>query len=172
MADIKLQGVDALVGKLASVSKEMKFKGGRFALRKAANLVRDAAIMNARALDDPDTREDISKNVTVRFSTRTFKRTGDLKFRVGIMGGAAQYANTKDNVRARRAGKTYATGGSSANPGGDTWYWRLLEFGTQFIAARPFLRPAIENNAQAAIDTFARESERAIDRAVKRQGKL
>jgi len=32
---------------------------------------------------------------------------------------------------------------NSLNKGGDTFYWRFLEFGTKSIKARPFMRPAM-----------------------------
>jgi len=171
MAMNELKGVDSLLAKLDAVTKEIKFKGGRFGLRKAANLVADAVKAGAASVDDPVTANSIARNVAVKFSPRTFKRTGNLLFRVGILGGAQNYANTKDNVRAGRAGKSFVTGGDKSNPGGDTWYWRLLEFGTQNMAARPFMRPALGNNADAAIGTFAREAEKSIDRALKRAKK-
>lgn len=161
MTDNQLQGVDSLIAKLEGISTEMKYKGGRAGLRKAANLIRDAAKSSANRFDDPKTREDIAKNVTVRFSTREFKRTGDLKFRVGVLGGAKSVAKSVGEVK----------GKGKENPGGDTFYWRFLEFGTSKIQAQPFLRPALENNVQTAIDTFARETIKSIDRAIKKAAK-
>jgi HK97 gp10 family phage protein len=32
---------------------------------------------------------------------------------------------------------------------GDAFYWRFLEYGTRYIAARPFVRPAAEAEANA-----------------------
>lgn len=36
----------------------------------------------------------------------------------------------------------------------DAFYWRFIEFGTVKLPARPFLRPALENNQQQAIDAM------------------
>lgn len=154
MADFELQGVDALVAKLDSVSKEIRFKGGRFGLRKAANLVAAAAKEGAAQFDDAETGRSIAENVAVRFSNRTFKRTGDLLFRVGVLGGASIKGSNED--------------GGLKSP---TPHWRLLEFGTEKMRAQPFMRPALSENISACIETFAAETNKSIDRAIKRAGK-
>lgn len=169
--EFKLEGLEELHGKLAEIAVDMKMKGGRAALRKAANVIRNAARANAMKFDDPLTAETIAKNIDVRWNARRFKRTGELPFRVGVLGGAKNYATTKANVRKGRAGESYATGGDKSNPGGDTWYWRFKEFGTQRTRAQPFLRPALENNIDAATDAFVTEYGKAIDRALKRAKK-
>ncbi|HDS3786161.1 TPA: hypothetical protein QCJ34_003499 [Enterobacter ludwigii] len=92
---------------------------------------------------------------------------GNLTFRVGVMGGARQYAQTKANIRKGRAGGTYKTAGDKGNPGGDTWYWRMLEFGTEHAAARPIIRPAMNGIDGPVINVFAEEMEKAIDRAIR-----
>lgn len=163
-------GLEGLREKIQGLKQEVIFKGGRSAVRAAAIVLREQARSNARRLDDYETEEAIWKNIDVRWNPRAFKRTGTLPFRLGILGGAKQYANTKDNVRRGRAGKTYATAGSKSNPGGDTWYWRFLEFGTQHIAARPFLRNVPAQAGQKAIDVFARKFNEAIDRRIRRGG--
>lgn len=166
MAEIK--GADELVKRLKGISDELLRKSGRAALRRAANLIRDKARDNAGRLDDNLTPESIEKNISVRWSARTFKATGDMKFRIGVLGGAQAYANTKENVRKGRAGKMYATQGSKTNPGGDTFYWRFLELGTKSIGPRPFLRDAATSTADAAINTFADALNKALDRAAKK----
>lgn len=171
MADdiqFSITGLDSLLGKIDSIKQETKRKTGRAALRKAANVVRDAAKRNASKLDDPNTANDISANIAVRWDGKRFKKTQDLAFRVGVLGGARQYANNRWNRGKGIEGKTYLVGGDSGNPGGDTFYWRYHEFGTEHVPARPFMRPALQNNIGAATDTFIREYEKGIDRAIKR----
>lgn len=46
----------------------------------------------------------------------------------------------------------------------DAFYWRFLEFGTRYIAARPFLRPAFEAQKRAAIDAMAQKLRERIAR--------
>lgn len=154
--EFSITGLDSLLGKLDSVTDDVKRKGGRFALRKAAQVIRDAAKQNAKRIDDPQTAADISANLVERWNGRLFKRTGDLGFRVGVMGGAG----------GRKSGAE-----QSSLPGGDTRHFRYVEFGTEKTAARPFLRPALESNIGAATDVFVREYERALDRALKRAAK-
>lgn len=169
--EVSLTGLESLLGKMEAVSEVTRNKAGRFALRKAANIIRDRARSNASRVDDPLTKEAIHKNIVASFSSKQFRRTGDLAFRVGVMGGARQYANTKANVRKGRAGRTYKTAGDKGNPGGDTWYWRFLEFGTEHASAKPVLRPAMNGVDNAVISVFAEEMEKAIDRAIRQATK-
>lgn len=169
--EFDLQGVDELVGKLDAVVYETKYKAGRFALRKAAQLVRDKAKANALRLDDPATARSIEKNIAERWDSKLFKQTGDLGFRVGVKGGARQYGDTKGNRRGGRVGETYETGGDKSNPGGDTYYWRFLEYGTSRQRAQPFMRPALANNLDAAANEFIQQFGKGLDRAIKKANK-
>lgn len=170
MADIefKLSGADELLKRMRALPVELRQRPARAALGKAAKLIRDRAAQNALGLDDPATGEQIAKNIATRFSPSYQRKTGDLKVRVGVLGGASQYANTRENVRKGRVGQTYELGGDKSNPGGDTWYWRFLEFGTEKSKAQPFMRPAAEQEGQAAIDLFASELDKAITKLLKK----
>lgn len=166
-----VSGLDGVKAKMAQLKSDANAKGGRTALRKAAAVLREQAQSNARRLDDHETTEAIWKNIDIRWDAKAFRQDGQLSFRLGVLGGARQYSNTRENTRKRRVGKKYATGGNASNPGGDTWYWRHLEVGTAKVAARPFLRPVAEQAGQKAVDTFALEFNRALDRALRRQAK-
>ena len=39
---------------------------------------------------------------------------------------------------------------ATGKAGKNAFYWKFLEFGTKFITARPFMRPAFENKKSAA----------------------
>lgn len=153
--EFSITGLEELLGKLDEVSFDMKRKGGRFALRKAAQVIRDAAKQNAKRLDDPETGRQIAANVVERWNGRLFKSTGNLGFRVGVQHGAVMPEGSNPDT----------------GPNGPTPHWRLLELGTEKMAARPFMRPALEQNINAATDTFIREYEKALDRAIKRARK-
>lgn len=144
-----LQGAEELNQLLKGLTFDLKRKGGRFALRKAANIVRDKAKQNAGRLDDPATGQSIANNVAVRWSGRTFKRTGNLMFRVGVLYGA----------------KLSGEGDKSSPP---TPHWRLLEFGTEKMPAQPFMRPALSDNQQAVAAEFIRQYRKKIDRTLKK----
>ena len=158
--EYKVTGMEELTAKLKTVSSDMQRKGGRYALRKAAQVLRDQARMNAARVDDPKTPEDIAKNVVERWDSRTFNKTGNLGFRVGVLGGARGYAKASGEVK----------GKGKANPGGDTFYWRFLELGTNHIAASPFIRSAM-NRGQEAVGKFINEYGKALDRALRRAGR-
>ena len=153
--EFSITGLDELLGKLSEVTQDTKRKGGRSALRKAAQVIRDAARANAESLDDSATGRKIAANIAERWNGRLFKRTGDLGFRIGVLHGA------------RIGGQ----GNPDEGINGPTPHWRLLEFGTEKMAARPFMRPALDQNAGAVSDVFVREYGKAIDRAIKRARK-
>ncbi|WP_375591599.1 HK97-gp10 family putative phage morphogenesis protein [Chitiniphilus eburneus] len=173
MADsvgFKIEGLDRAIANMKALPKDLRAKGARFAMRKAALVVLAAAQAGARGIDDPKTAESIEKNLVVRFSNKMLKRTGDIMFRVGVLGGARAYANTRENVRRGRVGQSYATGGSKGNPGGDTFHWRFVEFGTEKMPAKPFMRPAMQRAVPEATAVAVRELDKAITRTVKRRG--
>jgi len=155
MDDIQfnLEGLDSLLGKLEAVQYDVKRKGGRSALRKAAKLVADKAKAGALRMDDPGTGRSIADNIGLRWNGRLFKRTGDLGFRVGVQYGAV------------------IKGDPDTSSNSPTPHWRLLEFGTEKMAARPFMRPALASNIDAATNEFVTQYEKAIDRAIKRAAK-
>lgn len=146
----EIQGIKELSAKLLSIGSDLKYKGGRFALRKAANLVAESARRGAMLVDDPETGRSIVDNIAVRFSTRTFKRNGNLMFRVGVKHGAVLKK------------------GGSISANAPTPHWRLLEFGTEEMSASPFMRPALESNVSSATNEFVSQYKKSIDRAIKR----
>lgn len=159
--EFKLEGLDKALATMRGLPVQLRKKAARGALRKAAIVVRNAARANASRLDDPATANNIAKNIDMAFSSREYRLTGDLRFRVGVRGGARKFSNTRQNVRKGRAGKEYVTGGS-------TFYWRFLEFGTQKMAARPFMRPALEANLGRATDAFINELNKQLDRIIRK----
>ncbi|MGY4876506.1 HK97-gp10 family putative phage morphogenesis protein [Vreelandella aquamarina] len=155
---VNVDGMEPLVNRMENMSYDLRKKGGRFAMRKAANLIREKARQNAAQVNDPRTPENIADNIVVRFAPKEFKRNGNLVFRVGVLGGARGYAAASGEV----AGK------GKANPGGDTFYWRFVEFGTSKAPAKPFMRRALSEHVQAATDEFITQYNKALDRAIRR----
>jgi HK97 gp10 family phage protein len=147
---VELVGLDKTLDRLRNFSSEVAKKSARNALRKAANVIKDQAVANALALNDPTTTESVFKNIRVQFASRSTRRTGDPMMRVGVLGGA------------KKSEQTAAT-----NPGGDTWYWRLLEFGTENMEARPLMRKAVDQRMMSVFDVFAYE----LDTQVKKLDK-
>lgn len=174
MADfsVKMTGVEDLSKKLEGLKYDIQRKGGRFALRKAAQVIRDQARSNALNLDDPESSAVIAKNITERWASKFNSRTGDLMFRIGLLGGVfGKLKGDETGVYGSKFTKsTRQKGAVVGGPGGDTRHWGYLEFGTEKMAARPFMVPAMNQSAQAATDKFIAEYSKAIDRALKKIG--
>lgn len=159
MADViqySITGADELNAKIKSVTNDLRFKGGRFALRKAANKLREKVEENAKKIDDPETAEEIAKNIAIRWSPKFFKATGDMKFRVGVLGGAG--GNLKSNQLDHLPGK-------------DTRHWRHLEFGSEHNRAQPFMRKSLPESINQITNEFVNHYGRSIDRALRRAKK-
>lgn len=125
-------------------------RGGRAALRKAAQVVVQKAKAGAERIDDKATGRSIADNIALRWNGRLFKRTGDLGFRIGVLHGAV------------------LKNGGDLSQNAPTPHWRLLEFGTEKMAAVPFMRPALANSISEVTNTFVTEYEKSIDRAIRR----
>lgn len=148
-----ITGTEEIVRKLRLIPEKVGRNAMRRALRKGANVIRDAARNNARLLDDSLTREAIWKNIVVQGGSRRFeRRDGGPKMRVGVLGGAKR------------------TGGDPSAPGGDTYYWRQVEFGNSRMAARPFFRNAIASSVEGAISATIAAMNTETDKELRKLG--
>lgn len=154
--EFSITGLESLLGKLDAVSYDVRRKGGRAALRKAAQVVVQKAKEGAERIDDKETGRSIADNIALRWNGRLFKQTGDLGFRIGVLHGA---------VLAKK-GETADLSTNAPTP-----HWRLIEFGTEKMAAAPFVRPALANSVAEVTNTFVSEYEKSIDRAIRRAAK-
>tara|TARA_R110000850_G_scaffold245245_2_gene370072 strand:+ start:840 stop:1292 length:453 start_codon:yes stop_codon:yes gene_type:complete len=144
----EITGLDEVQARLRQLGNERKAKNAATrASRKAMNIVKKAAVVNAKALDDKDSPERIWKNIVTKPS-RT-KGTGLVVMRVGVKGGAKKRA---------QSGKP--------NSGGDTWYFRLVEYGSATNNATPFMRPALNNNMDAVQAEFSRAYKEELDKEI------
>lgn len=148
-----ITGADEIVRKLKLLPERVGRNAMRRALRKGANVIRDQARVNAKALDDNLTREAIWKNIITQGMGRKRERqAGGVGMRVGVLGGA----------RLRR--------GDTGTPGGNTTYWRFVEMGTSKIAARPFLRSAASSSAEKAISATVAAMNIEMDKELRKLG--
>lgn len=154
--EFSLTGVDELIGKLESVTYDVKRKGGRFALRKAAQVVAAKAKANALRIDDADTGRTIADNIALRWNGKLFKRTGDLGFRIGVLTGST---------------RNLQPGNPDTGPGGATPHAMLVELGTSKARAQPYLRPAMENSINEITNEFLTQYDKALTRAIKKANK-
>lgn len=173
-----LRGLGPVLQKMRNLPQHVQQRGLKGAMRKGAALVQAAAQQNAMKIDDPQTARNIAKNIAVQYSGPQSRRNGGVVYRVGVLGGAR--SQSRDAIKSRRKRERAGIaslgqlgeleGAGAGNPGGDTWYWRLHEFGTSKLAARPFMQPALANNTERATAVIAREVEKAVDRAVRAEG--
>ena len=140
-------GVDEFLRKANLIPERLGRNAGRRALRKGANVIRDAAQANARRIDDPNTREQIAKNIAVSGGgKRREQAVGGVMMRVGVRGGAKP------------------TSGDNGTPGGNTTHWRFVELGTSHARAQPFMLPAMTSKAQAAFNAIVADLNPQIDK--------
>ena len=151
-----LEGLDQVLEKLEGITPDLRKKSLRNAVGKGAAIIRKDA--TARA---PKRTGAMAKNIRVQFASRTSKRTGDMVFRIGVRGGAQQPGSTTQFAKSKKAKKSSIAEGSS------TWYWRLVEFGTQKMRARPFMRPAMTGSAEKVFSSLATDLDKAIDKFAK-----
>lgn len=151
--ELSITGIDELNKKLKGLSNEVRKKTGRFALRKGAKILAEKLKNNARQIDDPKSAADIAENVAIRFSPKYYRQTGDLMFRVGILGGAG----------GRKKSEAF-----ESLPGKDTRHWRHIEFGTSKTPAQPFARKSLSENIGAITSEVVTQFEKSVDRAIKR----
>lgn len=139
MAVVKssLKGYDELIARLRTISDAKVIrKNGRKASKVALTPMYRDVKDRARMLDRPITpHQRIWRNISLR---NRRNRSDSVGARIGVRGGAKK-------------------GQGVGLAGGDTFYWRFLEFGTRHARAKPFMRPAFNTNVKSAEKNFAVE---------------
>lgn len=146
--EVKIEGLDELTRRFQALQLGIRRKAGRSALGKAARVVTNAAKQNVQRSDDPETGRRIADNITQRFRSRYFKRTGDLMVSVGV---------------ATPNGKI-PKGNPDEGRKGPTPHWHLVEEGTEQARAQPFLRPAAAQNVAKVVQVFGSALEQQLDK--------
>lgn len=161
MADVRVEGLDGVLERLQALPAAVGAKGGgpaRAALAKGARVFRDQAIANA-----PRDTGLLQESIVARRDSKPQMVGASEAYFVGVRRKARRYANTKRNRGKGRAGKTYFVDGTA-------FYWLWVEFGSEKMSARPFLRPAFESRKEDAMNTIVAELHAGIDRAVRKLG--
>lgn len=146
----ELSGAEEVNRRLAKVTDPKAVRRlARTAARRGMVIVRNAARDRAKTIDDPASPANIAKNIVVQESARAGRAEGGIVMRVGIRGGA-----NPRSPALKVAGL----------PGGDTRHWRYLEFGTEDTPAQPFMRQALEANAERVAQKITAELSAGLDK--------
>jgi HK97 gp10 family phage protein len=140
-------GVDDLKRTLAALNTESATKAGTVATREGAKIVKEAFIAAAP----------VGTEGTIR--TRTTKRGKKVK---------SDYGRLRDNIVIRKIRGTNQHQIKFAVGVGDAFWGMFLEFGTRFMAARPWMRPAFDAAAARVIDQIGALLGKGIEREGKR----
>jgi HK97 gp10 family phage protein len=160
-------GLHETISVLQALPPELVSKGGgpvKLALAKAARVIRDQAQKNVRAGVAERGNEStgtLEKNIIVSRGKRGLGPQKGERYLVRVRPRVARYANTKRNVRARKAGKRYFAEGPA-------FYGRFLEYGTSKAPAYPWLRPAVAQKGEEAIMVFNKDLDGRLQLLVKR----
>lgn len=154
---VNVDGLRELGEAMRALGAEVSEKIAHRMVSKAARMVRDEAKKAA-----PVRTGYLKQNIIVK---KMRKSETDLtsEYRMGVRKYKLKYADTRFNVRKRRAGKYYGVD--------DAYYWRYLEFGTVKMAARPFMRPAFDNNRMRAVEVMKATGRRLILAAAAKAGR-
>lgn len=135
--DFEVKGLDELYQRLEQLPVKLERNILRGAFRAGAKVIADEARRRAPVLQSMDPRRvfgALAKSVRVM---ATGTRGGVVKGGV-VAGGRSSVGRGKDKVQA------------------DAFYAHFVEYGTQKMPPKPFMRPAIDGKTQACVDETAR----------------
>lgn len=152
--DVEISGIDGVLDMLKNLPADVVSKRGgpvKKALRKAAVIIQKEAQNNIRKIvlepnkDGKPSKStgSLEKAVTVGRGKYLGGTLGE-RYMVWLPREKKKYANTRENVRKRRVGKTYTVESPQ-------FYGRFLEYGTSKMQKKPWLRPALMSKGDAAI---------------------
>ena len=159
MAEIQnVQGLAQLSALLKTLPAHLAKKHLRAAVAEGAKLVRN----------DARTRAPVSSGAKAKGAPSS----GTLKKSI-VMKSIPEKSHLERQtfyVTVRRGKKfqrvTRRKKGQSTTVNLDAFYWRFVEFGTKFITAQPFMRPAFEMQKKAAVDAIAARLKSGIAQSV------
>jgi len=156
VANGQIEGLDDIIRKLKLLPEKIGNNAVRRSLRKGANVIAAKARVNAKRIDDPESRERIHANIGVASGGRKRERAaGGVMMRVGVRGGAR--LSRTAHIGTNKKGET------TFLEGGNTTHWRMVELGTSTMAAQPFLVPAAAEGAGRAVAVVVADLNKQID---------
>lgn len=169
---IRIEGLKGVLDALRALPLEVVSKNGgiiKSSMRKSLlPMVAEAKLNVQRIIDAPnkDERESnssglLKESIGVWRGKKIRGEKGE-RMVVGVRPGrAARFANNKSNVRKGRAGATYEKNSRA--------FWGyFLEYGTNKMNAKPWLRPAFDATKNKVLDIFDKEINKKITRIIKK----
>lgn len=146
MMGLQIQGAAELKKRLRALPYELQKKVLQPATRYGAQVIAAQARANAQALDDPGTGRQIARNITVKYRAKRSRSIRGVVYSVGVEypRGRMPKGNPDDGV--------------------NTPHWHLLELGTEEMAARPFMLPALIMRSQDVSDEIVRRATERLDK--------
>jgi len=146
---VDITGLSELQTTLSKLPGEVQETVGWKAVNEAAKVIQEE--MRTRApIRHPWAGGDSGKRITAG-------KAGQLRYP----------GNLKKNISRRRVQKQSGTKISyEVGPNRKAWYGRIVETGSIYAAAQPFMRPTLDAKATEAIDAFSDALGAGIDEAV------
>lgn len=132
---VEIKGLKEVIKTFGKVPDGVKRRALRQGLAAGGEVYRIGAIQNAMGVDNDKTKAAIWKNIRNVYGVK----------RSRISRNVVQMVTVRNTKR-----------------GGDTFYWRFVEFGTSHSRAQPFMRPAFESLSGLAIRETAEEMTRRL----------
>jgi HK97 gp10 family phage protein len=154
MIDMKLRGMLDVTEGLRDIEKELVALGaneGRKTLTRAARKA-FAPVLEAAQANAPVDTGLLKEHIVIATQK---PKDGDSVVNVGLR---------VEKAKAGAPGSTRSLDYQSPH-----WRWHFIEGGTSTQAARPFLRPALDANAETVVGNLRGELRKAIDRVLKRR---
>lgn len=149
--NFKIEDYSKIIKKFEELSEKVQKTHAFGAARRGAQVIANNIQKSALRVDSSLTPEQISKNVGVQRASKISKKEKAAAYRIGIYGGA------KDNPK------------NEGNPGGNTFHWRFLEFGTEHMEAKPFFRDAFESSGPEAAKAIGDSLKKRIEKEAKKK---
>lgn len=162
----RIEGLKGVIDTLTQLPPELVSRRGgpiRAALRKAAVVIQQQEIENLQAIilqpnkGGTDDNSGLLENNIVVSRSRFKNGANGERYLVRVRRKVYPDKAPKSNVRAKGA-KNVVTSQVA----------RLLEYGTVLRQPYPFIRPAFEAKKQEAVNTFVTETNKGIERIVKK----
>lgn len=164
-SETKIAGLHELLKGLQRLPEDLGRKEVWAALGGAAAEVRREAIALGPELDsqDPAVIAGRRRPGTLKKAIRA-SRSRINKGQAGLYEMIVRVKPLKGKKKAQFKSETGK--GRHLNPD-DPYYWWWVEFGTEKMAKRPFMRPAFENTKDAQLERMRKRMKAAIERAAR-----